>query len=486
MQRVLGMTVCKITEYKMKNKKIKISLVFFSIIGIMFLSGCGTNQGEKRYPTKLEIWGLFDDSDTFSEIFEVYRKMNQNIQGITYKKLTPDTYQKELVEALASGQGPDIFLIQNTWTPSFANKIAPATPDILSEQKFRSEFVDVAADDFINQSKIYAVPLSVDTLGLYYNKDLFNQAGITSPPKNWNDFIANTIKMTKINSFGQITQSGAAMGTACISGGENNNINRCTDILNLLMLQGKTEMLDNALAQAAFDRFSQNNNENISPGENALNFYTSFAKRNSSLQNYSWNKDMHYSIDAFSEGNLAMMLNYSWQIPIIQSKAPKLNFAVAPAPQIDEAHPINYPNYWGFAVAKNKKAAMATASNGQQVAIPDEARIAETWKFLKFLTAKPEINPEQPAALVYDAAMKYAEKTRRPAARRDIIETQKNDVEIGVFAKQNLTAKNWMQVDPAAVEAIFADMIDKVNRGVASVSEALKAGARQVTQTMNQ
>ena len=452
------------------DKKIKIGAAFLALTGIMFLAGCGFKQsGEKKYPINLEIWGLFDDSDIFVDIFETYRRINQNVQRITYKKLAPDTYKKELIEALASGQGPDIFLIQNTWLPSFYNKITPATPDILSEQKFRSEFVDVAANDFINQNKIYAVPLSVDTLGLYYNKDLFNQAGITSTPKNWNEFADDARKMTRTDSFGQVTQSGAAMGTAY-------NINRSTDILNLLMLQSRTKMLDDKQARAVFDQFAQNNNENSFPGESALNLYTSFAKNSSPF--YSWNKSMHYSIDAFSEGNLAMMVNYSWHIDTIRSKAPKLNFTVAPIPQIDEAHPVNYPNYWGFAVAKNKKADTVKMSNTEQVAIPDEVRIAEAWNFLKFLTAKPE-------AAGYDAALKYAEKTKKPAARKDIIEAQKNNVEIGIFAQQNLVAKNWLQVDPAAIEAIFADMINKVNIGADSPSEALKAGAQQVTQTMN-
>src|SRR5574343_415152 len=97
-------------------KKTKIILAFLTIAGNLVLSGCGFRQtGEKRYPIKLEVWGLFDDSDVFGQIFEVYRKANPNIQEIKYKKLTPDTYKKELLEALASGQGPDIFLMQNTW-----------------------------------------------------------------------------------------------------------------------------------------------------------------------------------------------------------------------------------------------------------------------------------------------------------------------------------------------------------------------------------
>lgn len=449
---------------------------FFILVGVMFLSGCGLKQDpEKRYPISLEIWGLFDDSDTFDEAFDAYRKANQNVKEIKYKKLTPDTYKKELLEALASGKGPDIFLIQNTWLPSFYDKVVPVIPDILNEQKFKLDFVDVAVSDFMNQRKIFAVPLSVDTLGLYYNKDLFNQAGITTEPKNWDEFIGYVKKLTKTNSSGQIIQSGAAIGTV-------GNINRATDILNLLMLQGGTAMVDTEKGSATFDQLVKNGEESAFPGENALIFYTQFAKENSSF--YSWNKDMHNSVDAFSEGTLAMMLNYSWKISEIKNKAPKLNFAVAPVPQIKEDKPINYPNYWGYAVAKNKVSTFISSSTGQQATIPDEVRIAETWKLLKFLTVKPEVNMAQPITPAYDAALEYAKKTNKPAARKDIIEMQKVDPEIGVFALQNLMAKSWLQMNPEAVEAIFADMIEKVNKGMATPREALKSGAQQVTQSM--
>ncbi|MFA6383641.1 MAG: extracellular solute-binding protein [Parcubacteria group bacterium] len=459
---------------KKSINKFHIAGVFLVIIALIFLSGCGLKPTpEKRYPIKLEIWGLFDDSDTFLGTFEAYQKSNPNVLSISYKKLSPDTYKKELVEALASGQGPDIFLIQNTWLPSFMDKITPVTADILTEQKFRSDFVDVVAADFIDQGKIYAVPLSVDTLGLYYNKDLFNQAGITSPPATWDDFAEDVKKLTKIDGIGRIQQAGAAIGTAY-------NINRSTDVLTLLMLQNGTKMTDDRQSRALFDQGGgkrDSNGKSVIPGLETLNFYTQFAKAGTF---YTWNKEMHYSTDAFSENNLAMMLNYSWQIPTIRNKAPKLNFAVAPIPQLNPSTPINFPNYWGFAVAKNKAESSVT-SGSQKVQVPDAVRVAEAWNFLKFLAAKPGATEVS----AFDAAADYAQKTNKPAARRDLIEKQKTDTDIGVFAQGNLIAKDWREVDPIAIESIFASMIDSVNSGSATSMDALKSASAQVTQLMN-
>ena len=300
----------------------------------------------------------------------------------------------------------------------------------------------------------------MDNLALFYNKDIFNQAGIVDPPKTWSEFVDDVKKTTKLDALGQITQAGAAIGTAY-------NINRSTDILNLLFLQNKTQMLSSDNRQARF-----------TSGVSALDFYTNFAKSGSAF--YTWNSRMHYSIDAFSEGTLAMMLNYSWQIEALRSKAPKLNFAIAPVPQLSTDESMTYPNYWAFTVVANKP---NITSNGNKIQLSNDVRVKEAWKFLKFLTMKPVAVAGQ-TTVPYDAAAKYIEKTDKPSGRRDLIEKQKNDVNIGVFATQNLVAKDWPQADSNAVDNIFATMINKVNTGAATTSEAIRDAATQVTESI--
>ncbi len=463
---------------------IKIILSFFVICGIVLLSGCGLKQkNTNQYSLKLEVWGIFDDRDAFNDIFETYRKLNPNVSSIEYKKLTYDTYKKEIMEALASGQGPDIFMIHNDWLPSFANTIVAAPQEIISEQKFRKDFADVVIFDFLKEGRIFAAPLSVDSLGLYYNKDLFNEAGITSPPKDWNEFVEYVRKLTRIDAYGQIVKSGAAIGTAY-------NINRSADILSLLMLQNRTEMVNLQNRRATFDQLIKTGDQTAFPGENALGFYTQFAA-NSAYTPYAWSPRMHYSLDAFSEGTVGMMLNYSWHRKTIEGKAPKLNFEVAPVPQ-SNSPAVNFADYWGYAVAKNK--IPSTLGTARAAQISNETRVAEAWKFLKFLTVNPEGNIAQAANVAgtkqvvdpnYDPAVKYLQATGRPAARKDIIERQKTDPRIGVFAESNLVAKSWVQADPEAIEIIFAEMIDQVNRGASTPAEAIKAGAARVTQLMN-
>jgi len=470
------------------NIKIKIITAFFLVISTLLISGCGCKpKNPHQYDLSLEIWGPFDSQDALRASFDNYKKINPNIFDIEYKVIPVDNYKKELVDALASGQGPDIFLIHNDWLPSFKDKLvnAPQSPLIINEQKFRNNFVDVAIADFIDQGKIYAAPLSVNSLALYYNKNLFNQAGLVSPPKTWNEFTQNVQKLTKINAFNEITQSGAAIGTAY-------NINRSTDILNLLMLQNNTNMVDDG-GRINFDKAISINGKIIFPGKNALNFYTQFA--NTGSLNYTWNSRMHYSIDAFSEGTTAMMFNYSWHVKTIADKAPKLNFAVANVPQLENSPKINYANYWGYAVAKNKITQSVGDRNSRSApTISNEIRMKEAWEFLTYLTTKPDgtfkVSSNKPglgktANPNFDPAKDYLEKTKEPAARRDIIEIQKNDPEIGVFATGNLIAKNWKESNPDTIEGIFAQMIDQINKGQATVGEALKSAAQRVQTLTN-
>ena len=465
--------------------KKKIILAFTVVSLLLILSGCGCKPASvKQYSLQLEVWGLFDDRDAYSEIFDNFMKLDPNITKIDYKKMSQDTYKKDLLDALASGQGPDIFLIRNNWLPAFKDKVMAAPVALLNEQKYKSDFVDVAATDFIDNHLIYAAPLSVDSLSLYYNKDLFNEAGIANPPKSWEEFQNDVLRLTKYDAAGQITQPGAALGTT-------ENINRATDILNLLMLQSGSTIVDKDNKRGTLDQIFKNGNDVISPAESALKFYTQFANRQ--FASYTWNPTMHYSIDAFSEGKLAMMFNYSWQIPVIQGKSPKLNFGVAPVPQFANSPALNFPNYWAYAVAKNK-VPVTGIPNQAAPNVSNDTRAAEAWKLLKYLTTKPDQALQTTANVAgtatvtnsnYDPAKQYLLKTNKPSARRDLIEQQKSDPWLGVFAQQNLIAKDWYQADADATENIFTSMINQVNQGQATIGDAIRSANIKLTQLMN-
>ena len=447
--------------------------IFLLIMPIF--SGCSQKKSNK-YKIDLEIWGVFDDNSDFAEIMSEYKKVNPFINKIVYRKFSVDSYKKELIDALASGNGPDIFLINNAWMPTFENKVSPAPSYLINEQSFRQNFVDVVADDFIGKNgEIYGVPLSVDSLALYYNKDLLNAAGISAPPTTWSELLEDSKKITKVDDFGNIIRSGISLGTAY-------NINRSTDIIDLLLFQQGANLptKNDTIFKSQYGI-----------GDNVLSFYTQFAR--SSSPAYSWNKRMHYSIDAFYEGNLAMMLNYSWHIKTIKNKNAKLNFGVSFLPQISKENPANYANYWAFVVNKNKK--INQLNDNKEYQISNEIRIGESWQFLKFLTfknggkfltmnIKSKKTKEYP--LEIDPTDVYLKKTKKPAARRDLIEKQKSDPELGPFVYGNLIAKTWYKKDSDYIETIWAEIIDDINKGNITPQQAFQLVVSRINQVNSQ
>jgi len=424
---------------------IALILVFvFFLCPIFFPTLCKKKERCKTQ-VSLEVWGVYDDSSIFGDLVKKYEKLNK-CATIRYEKKNFDDYEEQLINAFASDKAPDIFMIHNTWLPKHKDKLKELLPaELLPFPDFRAAFVDVIEQDLTEENKIYALPLYVDTLALYYNKEYFNTAGISYPPTTWDELIEVSEKLTKRNKSGQIERAGIALGTA-------ENINRSTDILALLMLQNGTVMVSPTKDTVTFSRSVAGETGLYYPGRDALRFYTDFA--NPSKTTYTWNKQMPYSIDAFIEGKTAMMINYSHQIDIIKLKAPYLNFAVGPMPQLTERDfDINYANYWAFAASKRVKS-------------PEEA-----WKFIVYLTNK-------------ENSQKYLERTKKPTARRDLVEWQQKDLEFWIFAKQSLTAKTWYQIDNSRVEKIFADAINSVILGSASVAKALETAASQINLLM--
>ncbi|MEI8096562.1 MAG: extracellular solute-binding protein [Candidatus Moraniibacteriota bacterium] len=454
----------------------RVGLIALIMMSGIFLSGCGTkNTAPQAYKVKLEVWGVVDDTDAYGELLTQYKKINPYVSDIVYRKFQAETYKEDVINALAAGNGPDIFMIRNAWRSAFEDKIVPMPNSGAAEKFYRDSFIDVVSSDFIKDGQIYAAPLSVDSLGLYYNKDLFNAAGITAPPTTWEEVLTDLNKLNRIDQLGNITQSAIALGTAY-------NMNRPADILMALMLQ-KGSSIENSM-NGTMDI-------NDEASRKAFEFYNQFSDIR--LGTYSWNPRLHYSTDAFSEGTVGMILDYSWRYDELKKKNSKFNFGVAPLPQFTDGVPANFANYCGFVVAKNKTVINPQAPAGAvavDVVKQNMLRIHEAWQFIRFMTFPHKgnvmtlqnglTNMSKDFPLTIDPAKAYLDKTRKPAARRDLIDGQKTDMALAPFATGNLIAKNGYQGNPEGVTAIFTEMIDSVNKGERTVMSALGLIAQRV------
>ena len=420
------------------QKIIFIVIAIIILIVVLMLLGIipGLKSQEKNPPSEmpaitLEFWGI-DNSDAFKSVLEGYQTIYPNVT-INYQQIDEADYENKLLNALAAQKGPDIIMIKHNWVPKHLDKLYPSS---ISIKDLKAGFVDVTADDLYYQGKIWALPLYVDTLALYYNKDFFNTAGIAMPPATWDEFVKDAQLLTKKNSSGEILQAGAALGTV-------NNIKNAVDIVLLLMLHNNQKIVDEN-GRGIFDTAN---------GVNAVNFYLSFA--NPASPNYSWNVHFPNAVEAFAQNKLAMMIDYSSAISTLNALNAYLNYGIAPLPQ--PANTItkqNYADYWAFTVS-------ATSKHPQQA-----------WDFIYYLVDK--------------GAVEYLNSTLRPAANRVLIQACKNDEKLGVFCEQALTAKTWLQFNPEENTNILKNMLESILDGRATPLTALHEAAQRINRSASQ
>ena len=220
---------------------------------------------------------------------------------------------------------------------------------------------------------------------------------------------------------------------------------------------------------ARFNEAPAGAKKTVAPGTEALRFYTDFA--NPAKEVYCWNGQMPNSMDLFAQGKLAMLFGYSYMLPTIRANGPKVNFAISNFPQIKDNPTINYANYWLYTVSKkiltnpeNLKNSSAYAAQKQAIA----------WNFIQFISDENQVKS-------------YLEKTKRPTALRSLVDSQKEDEEISVFADQLLTAKSWYEgKDPNAMETFMKEMIDNVVLGKTSLDDAINKAVKKISQIEKQ
>ncbi len=412
-------------------------ILIFALVFLGILPGLQNQQANpQNIKATINVWGVGDPSAAYSAAIQSF--------NATYKKVTinyksfPDaqTYDAAVLNALAAGQGPDIFMIPNTDLTSEINKITPVPTAMYTALALKNAFPPVVEQDFVSQNQIYALPLSIDTLALIYNRKLFDQAGVPLPAtwKNWNDFVKYVPALVQKDAAGNITQAAAAIG------GTNGNIDHASDILALIMLQNGVD----PSGQSGTGLNSQ-------AAQNALAFYAQFAA--SSSADYTWNASLPDSLTAFAQGQAAMIFDYESAIPQIQAQNQFLDLETAMVPQPQgAANPVAYPSYWGYAVSKQSPNA------------------ALAWAFILNMTTNAQ------------NATAYVTATGKPPALNTVIYNYLNDPVLSPYARQALIATSWHQVDPAAEANILSQVIQSVISGQASVQNALTQAQGQIYQ----
>lgn len=457
------------------KKRLYLTLFLTIILSLTLTStGCSlgipsTSQKEGAPPVGLEWWRVWDQPSDFSGLLSAYKARRPHI-SIKIRNFTYEEYEEAIRDAYAEDRAPDIISLHNTWLKKYEDKkfIVPMPASItmpevivtgpsfysrtkieykkrptLSMRALRENFVDLIKKDVLfNKDQIYGLPLSLDTMVMYYNKDILNNEGFARPPQNWNEFLDQVRKIVKEDRFGNIILAGAAIGRG-------DNVLRSSDIISLLMMQNGTVMTDSG-GRAIFNRKA--GGDSLSPAQDALRFYTEFASP--VKEAYTWNKSMPDSLEAFTTAKAAFFFGYPYHLETIKKKGQNLNFGLTPMPQTGSGEEVNFASYWIETVSKKSEH-------------PEEA-----WDFLLFASSEAGAKP-------------YLDKTKRTTALRSLIAEQQEDLEIGPIADQVLTAQSWYRGRNANVaETFMQEMIDKVVEGKMSISQAINEAVQKINQTI--
>lgn len=178
--------------------------------GISFLA-LGSAQA-----VEIEYWQYVFDSrvQAMDKLIANFEAANPDI---TVKQTTFPyaDYQTRVVAAKVAGQGPDVVQLFYGWLDTFVagGLIQPLDPAVFSHEEIESEFFPIVTAMKVGED-YYGLPTAVRSLALFYNKDLFAEAGIENPPSNLEEFLAAAEATTKRDGSGNITSAGITIDMA--------------------------------------------------------------------------------------------------------------------------------------------------------------------------------------------------------------------------------------------------------------------------------
>ncbi|MEK7212219.1 MAG: extracellular solute-binding protein, partial [Patescibacteria group bacterium] len=236
------------------------ALLFIIVAVVVFLNMKSTNQPEQA---SLKLWVPLGNKAYWDEAVKAYGQFRPNVQ-IEVQEFGAESYEAAVVDALAGGFGPDVFMIHSRALPLVKSRLSPAGATQFSVGRLRQLFPTVVEQDFVSGGQVYALPLYLDTLALLYNRNLFDQAKIIGPPQTWSDFQKVVPYLRTLNTSGQLTRAGAAIG------GSEKSVAWAADIVSLIMMQYGAPMTNISSKNVAFA------GQAGSAGYQAFNFYLQF------------------------------------------------------------------------------------------------------------------------------------------------------------------------------------------------------------------
>lgn len=409
---------------------------FFIVVAVAVFALYRGGSSSSGYT--VTIWGDISSYD-FDQFINASALNQDKSISLNYVEKPAETLESEFTEALARGSGPDLIVITQDKLWKEKPKLVAIPYSNISEGDFKKTFIE-EGELFLDSAGVYGLPLSIDPMVLYYNRDLLSAAGLSQPIAYWDEIYASAAKLSKKDAAGNLTQSVMALG-------ESRNIPHAKDILSLLLLQAGTPIVAQ-VGSVWRSQLTNNFNLPVSPAESALDFYTQFSNQAKAF--YSWNRSLLDAETHFTSGDSAYYMGFASEARALRNKNPTLNFSVTSVPQSRvSGKVITFGRLRSVAVtrgSKNPQAALAVATK---------------------LVSK-------------DSARALSEVLGLPPARRDLLSEKPADAAKAIFYAAALQSKGWLDPAPKETKNIFHEVIESITSGRARTVEAINKASGEI------
>ncbi|MFI0808514.1 extracellular solute-binding protein [Streptomyces echinatus] len=172
-------------------------------LGATALSGCGggSDGGSSSGTTTIEWWNISTTEPTRTVWAGLARKFEAQNPKVKIKivQLENDAYKSKMTALTASGKLPDIF---HTWGGGVLKQQVDAglVEDLTDGTgSWADGLLPVAKEPYLLDGKAYGIPFDIGMIGFWYNRTLFEMAGIGAPPTTWSGFLE---AVTRLKSSG--------------------------------------------------------------------------------------------------------------------------------------------------------------------------------------------------------------------------------------------------------------------------------------------
>ncbi|MDQ0297989.1 multiple sugar transport system substrate-binding protein [Salibacterium salarium] len=307
----------------------------------------GTTNGE---PEEVLIWDYF--TGVGQEVFyEQVDEFNNSQDDIVVKtEYVPFDQIKQQLSVGSTGDAlPDIVNIDHVDNAALASQgVLADITDKVDEWGETEHFLEGPLNSTMYEDSYYGLPYTSNTLGLFYNEDLLEEAGFSEPPETWDELeeVAAAFSNSDVNGFG--------------IAGERSEESTFQFYPFLRSAGADYDNLDSPQAVRALD-FLDGLLENGHMSSDVIN----------TAQDGLTNQ--------FTTEDLAMMVNGSWNIERIKDDNPDMNWQVTEIPR-DEEH--------------------ASVIGGANLSIVEGANEDPAWEFMKWL-----MDPEQLESYAADSGV---------------------------------------------------------------------------------